>query len=289
MISRTMWFGTLVTLTLAGFAWGQIPNAGFESWTNNAPDGWVTSNAAPLYTNVTQSSTAHSGSFAIRGDVAVVSPVTIPATIQSGPGGHGFAYSQRPAAVTGWYQFNSVGSDRFGVNVALYKGGESGTVVALAASADATTRGSYTQFSVPFNYLTSDTPDLCIMQFLIALPFGGSAVHAGTYFLLDDLALGGTSDVAEPSARPIQYQLDQNYPNPFNPSTTIRFGLPHQSYVRLVVFNALGQEVASLASEEMSAGYHAVRFDGSRLSSGVYFYRIQAGNFSATRQLMLLK
>jgi hypothetical protein len=142
---------------------------------------------------------------------------------------------------------------------------------------------------VPFNYFTSDTPDLCIMQFSIALPFGGSATHAGTYFLLDDIAMGGTSDVAETSPRPIHYQLDQNYPNPFNPSTTIRFGLPQRSYVNLAVFNALGQEVARLVNSEMSAGYHVVRFDGSALSSGMYFYRIQAGSFTATKQFILLK
>src|SRR5512143_1290629 len=107
MRSRTICLGVIFTLTIVGLAWGQIPNQGFETWTNNAPDGWVTSNAAPLYTNVTQSSTAHSGSSAIRGDVVLVSTVAIAGVIQSGPGGHGFAYSQRPASVTGWYQFSS--------------------------------------------------------------------------------------------------------------------------------------------------------------------------------------
>jgi hypothetical protein len=81
----------------------------------------------------------------------------------------------------------------------------------------------------------------------------------------------------------------QNYPNPFNPSTTIRYALPHKSAVQLTVFNTLGQQVAVLQNGEQEAGYHDVRFDGTNLSSGVYFYRIQSGDFVETRKLILLR
>jgi hypothetical protein len=91
------------------------------------------------------------------------------------------------------------------------------------------------------------------------------------------------------SVIPDDYRLEQNYPNPFNPSTTIRFGLPRRSDVQLTVFNTLGQKVATLAQGEEDAGYHAVRFDASGFSSGVYFYRIQAGKFVQTRKLLLLR
>ena len=83
--------------------------------------------------------------------------------------------------------------------------------------------------------------------------------------------------------------LMQNYPNPFNPSTTIRYGLPNSSHVTLTVFNTLGQQVGLLQNGEQEAGYHEVRFDGKNLSSGVYFYRIKAGDFVATKRLLLLK
>ena len=88
---------------------------------------------------------------------------------------------------------------------------------------------------------------------------------------------------------PAQFVLAQNYPNPFNPSTTIQFGVPRQSHVTLTVYNLLGQEVAVLVNSDMTAGYHNVQFSGTRLSSGVYFYRIQAGSFVQTKKLVLLR
>ena len=94
--------------------------------------------------------------------------------------------------------------------------------------------------------------------------------------------------VEKGSQLPVQFALYQNYPNPFNPSTTIRYGLPHKSAVQLTVFNTLGQRVAVLQNGEQEAGYHEVRFDASGLSSGVYFYRIIAGDFVQTCKLLLL-
>jgi uncharacterized protein (DUF362 family) len=79
------------------------------------------------------------------------------------------------------------------------------------------------------------------------------------------------------------------FPNPFNPSTTIRYGLPRRAAVELAIYNSLGQLVALLQNGEQEAGYHEVRFDGSGLSSGVYFYRIQAGDVFQTRKLVLVR
>ncbi len=88
---------------------------------------------------------------------------------------------------------------------------------------------------------------------------------------------------------PAAYSLDQNYPNPYNPSTTIRYGLPERSKVTLTVYGALGQQVAVLQNGEQEAGYHEVKFDGKNLSSGLYFYRLQAGDFVETKRLLLLR
>jgi hypothetical protein len=86
-----------------------------------------------------------------------------------------------------------------------------------------------------------------------------------------------------------RYELFDNFPNPFNPSTTIRYGLPTRAQVTLNVYNTLGQLVSVLQRGEQDAGYHEVRFDGSNLPSGVYFYRIQSGRYVEVRKLLLLR
>jgi len=88
---------------------------------------------------------------------------------------------------------------------------------------------------------------------------------------------------------PSNVMLYQNYPNPFNSATKIRFALPDRGSVALTVFNPLGQQVATLVQGQEEAGYHEVVFDGTGLSSGVYFYRITAGDYVATKKLLLLK
>ncbi len=88
---------------------------------------------------------------------------------------------------------------------------------------------------------------------------------------------------------PSVFSLSQNYPNPFNPTTLISYGLPHSSHVNIAVFNLLGQRVALLGDGDEAAGYHDVTFDGKGLASGVYLYRIQAGEFVQTRKLVLMK
>ncbi|TNE71543.1 T9SS type A sorting domain-containing protein [bacterium] len=87
-----------------------------------------------------------------------------------------------------------------------------------------------------------------------------------------------------------EFSLDQNYPNPFNPTTTIRFSLANAENVKLTVYNLLGQRVAILANNiSMAAGQHAISFDASKLASGVYIYRIEAGSFNTSKKMTLIK
>ncbi len=88
---------------------------------------------------------------------------------------------------------------------------------------------------------------------------------------------------------PGSFGLDQNYPNPFNPGTSIRYEVPRASWVSLKVYNALGQEVATLVNETRPAGAFTARFDAWNLASGVYFYRLQAGGFIQAKEMLLLK
>ena len=85
------------------------------------------------------------------------------------------------------------------------------------------------------------------------------------------------------------YQLAQNYPNPFNPATQIKYSVPEFGFVSLKVYDMIGRETAVLVNEEKSAGNYSVTFDGSSLSSGVYFYQLKAGPYTGTRKFILLK
>lgn len=89
--------------------------------------------------------------------------------------------------------------------------------------------------------------------------------------------------------KPLNYELDQNYPNPFNPVTTIKFTIPEATKVIVKVFNVLGEEVAELVNRWMEGGTHKVNFDATDLNSGIYLYRIEAGNFVTIKKMTLLK
>jgi xylan 1,4-beta-xylosidase len=91
------------------------------------------------------------------------------------------------------------------------------------------------------------------------------------------------------SQLPKRFELGQNYPNPFNPTTNISFNLPLKSFVSLKIFDLLGREVAILINEEMSAGTYSWQWSATKMSSGIYFYQMQAGSFTDTKKLILLK
>ncbi len=97
------------------------------------------------------------------------------------------------------------------------------------------------------------------------------------------------SDVSPVNGLPTSYSLSQNYPNPFNPSTNIAYDVPKASHVTLEIFNVLGQRVVSLVDQEMEAGSYTVEFDGSQISSGIYFYRLNAGDFADTKKMVMVK
>ena len=88
---------------------------------------------------------------------------------------------------------------------------------------------------------------------------------------------------------PERFSLSQNYPNPFNPSTNINYDLPFDSKVSIKIFDMSGREVASVVNEFKTAGFYTVNFNASALSSGVYFYIINADNFTATKKMILVK
>ncbi len=127
-----------------------------------------------------------------------------------------------------------------------------------------------------------------------------NTVAGKSYYRLKQIDFDGSfeySNIVEVDINlPIEFSLEQNYPNPFNPSTKIKYSIPNVtlsgvegSRVILKVFDILGKEIAILVNEEKSAGNYEVKFDASKLSSGVYFYQLQAGSFIETRKMILIR
>ena len=127
-----------------------------------------------------------------------------------------------------------------------------------------------------------------------AYSFTDSKLQDGNYsYRLKQIDFDGTftySDEVNVEVEiPIIYALEQNYPNPFNPSTTIKYSIPEEGFVKLAVYNMLGEEVAILVNAQQKAGRYEYNFDASGLASGVYVYRIESSNFVSAKKLMLMK
>ena len=97
------------------------------------------------------------------------------------------------------------------------------------------------------------------------------------------------SNAVEVAAVILKYDLAQNYPNPYNPTTLITYSIPASSNVIVTVYNILGELIKTLVNENQEAGIYKVNFDAKGLGNGIYFYKIQAGNFAATKKMLLLK
>lgn len=112
-----------------------------------------------------------------------------------------------------------------------------------------------------------------------------------TGLIIDNFTINNLiSSVEEDNLEPISdFNLRQNYPNPFNPATIINYTNPKDALVKLTVYNALGKKITELVNQNQSAGTYSVKFDASKLASGVYYYKLQAGEFEQTRKMILIR
>ena len=104
-----------------------------------------------------------------------------------------------------------------------------------------------------------------------------------------DTSLHIMTSVNNNNGNPSTTNLKQNYPNPFNPTTKIKYNLPENNFVSLKVYDVLGREVATLVNSEQEAGYKSIQFDASKLSSGMYFYKLVAGSFVDVKKMVVVK
>lgn len=192
------------------------------------------------------------------------------------------------AAMDPW--LNDVDSATAATLRSIYQSEISGTYIAYTGSGTSGSAGSFLNANT--NYVRIDGPSVWIefvCQSGVVFP---SQIHYHTVWRDHTRDYGNylsTSVERSSNELPVHFSLGQNYPNPFNPSTTISFNLSSRSFVFVKVFDLFGREVATVVSEELPAGTYARQWNAAGLASGVYFYRLQAGSFSETKKLTLLR
>jgi hypothetical protein len=276
---------SLILILAVSPAYGQLLNAGFENWTDGVPDDWLTNDASGV-SPVTQSTSPHSGSFAVKGTDILTGYTEAMPVLLAGADGNGFPISTRPAALHGYYMlvpFISSYPETLVIGITVSK---QDTVIGVDTLIIGKVSDSYQEFVANIHYMASGTPDLIN----ITVTMGPYFAYPGTYFLLDDLSFGPAVGVDEPrTTLPSGFELAQNYPNPFNPTTRVSFVIGHSSFVTLGVYDVLGREVATLVNEVKQPGEYTVVWNAEGIASGTYLYELRSGAFSQTRKLILAK
>ena len=276
-----------------GLAQAQNPvlNGGMENWSGDTPDNWRTTNI-PGFSNVTQSSDAHSGSSSARGEVIDIGGgIPFAPSITTGDLANPyFPVTTTYQTLRFWYKLDPQGPGEgmaVGAQIldaSLLPVGLVDTILTAAAS-------GWTLVEVPFdNDLGNNNPP-ANLSIIIAVG-SDQGLTIGTNFQIDDIELvdpiSGIRRQLD-GAVVTDFALEQNYPNPFNPETNIRFAVPKTAAVQLAVFNARGQEVARLVDGTMAAGTYVVDWNAADLASGVYFYTLRSAGQSLTRRMLLVK
>jgi hypothetical protein len=175
-------------------------------------------------------------------------------------------------AASSWGEFNNTTSDLMvfktsaGVNVPIFQLNTPGSFFWCSASNDGST------------VITSGKK-------IHARAFGNGGEVYNVFIDTNDSPLG----IQVMNNEPVSFGLSQNYPNPFNPSTQIEFQIARLSSVRLTLYNALGQEITILVNNELQPGTYEVNWDAGNYASGIYFYRLEAADFTKTMKMILLK
>ena len=289
----------------------QIPNNGFEDWTNIGnciePTSWYSFyslfDSTGSYCPVTRSTDHYPdniGSYSVRiaNDTAIWNSGITPGSFL----GWGmllstelndrplFPVTGHPKALRGYYKFLPQNGDTMNININLYKNGVAITMGRFQSDVETP---DWTSFQIYFNDTSYSSVDSARISLSSSNePKDGSKGPLGNSVLyIDNLSFDTLITSVGSSSRelPIRFNLEQNYPNPFNPTTTISFSLPSKSFVSLKVFDVVGREVATLLDGIEEPGLKLVTFNANGLVSGVYYYRLQTTSFTETKKLTLLR
>ncbi len=280
----------LLALPLFLFSQNPLQNSGFEEWADGEASNWYSNNIPSMVTTVSQSANANSGSSAARVEIAEFAGNPYNGSISAGGATNPYIpVTQNFNTLSGFYQLQTTGADYILVIANLLDANNS--LVASISKDISPVTNQYTPFSIDFNYAVGNGNDTAYLtlQFLFSNRSADS-IQVGAFFLIDDIELSGATRL-EPIDDPVpgKINLSQNYPNPFNPVTNIEFGIPESGPVSLNVFNMLGEKVAEIVNDQLSAGKYSVQWNAGFLPSGTYIYKLETPKGIENKRLLLIK
>lgn len=268
------------TLSLAQ----NVPNGGFENWTSGSPNSWLANNIPTVATPVTQTTPAHTGSFAVKGTVVSSTSGNLAPLLESVDlTGTGFAVTQAYSTLSFYYKTNLLSSNSFAVLITMKDASHS--LVGFAVMGFSGNVSSYTLATVPISYSGSN-PVECIIELTVTDTSASGTPMVGSYFIVDDMNLSGLASVQENTSSVI---IANVYPNPANHSASIQYNLAAKSDVQFQIVNAQGKNVHQINLSQQTAGKHQIDFDISSLSNGFYFVRMKTNEGISFARLQIAR
>ena len=291
-------FFLMVAITNKSYS--QILNGSFETWEDHTPTSWVTSNTAIL-NNVTFSPDSQEGSLSVSMGIKDFNGLPLAATLttENTNSFTGHPVSEKYGTLKGYFKSELFGKARFRISVlAWHSSGD-----AIGASDTLIVNQSpenWELIELPIEYFDERIPSSIFISISIFDSTGSEPASINSWVLIDNLILDDVATGIENEGNtPQSFSLSQNYPNPFNPTTVIKYQIrkfkkqikPNikNSKVSLIVYDLLGKEVATLVNKRQTAGSYKVNFNGSQLTSGVYLFRLNVGEYVQTRKMTLMK
>jgi len=276
----------IVFLFIGTMTFAQVPNGGFENWTGTEPDIWLTNNIAPfeLYP-VTQSSDAHSGAFAIRGEVVANTTSANEAYNPFIQTLGGFPVTQNHASISGWYKFNPLQATASFVITCTVVDGNSQLIGVGALEIEAGAAG-YTAFTMPIDYSFGGSETAAIITLSFVLSDSEEISAIGSSFLVDDLVLDDATDLQENEL--VNAAVGQPYPTPFLDKVSIPITVKSSSNFKVEVIDLVGRPVDIIVNNVLPQGAQLIDWTPSQLiSNGVYFIQISDAEGSTVRRILL--
>lgn len=260
-------------IAVAGFSQNPVPNSGFENWTNNEPDNWLTLNIPGVAVSCQQTNISQSGSSALKGIVVPMAGGFLwpPYVVSTNQAGDPFPVDQSYSNLSFYYQLDLKGNaEFFEATVAIADGSDNGIAGGNAEFFSNANTGVFTLANVPITYI-SGNPAGAYIAFAIYDTLDGAGVEGGSYYIVDEVSLNFFSNIEEVSS---SVTINLPYPNPASSQINIPFVLKDQSQVSMKIYDVLGRKVSDTDYGTLQAGSYKEVMNVSSWMPGIYYCEI---------------